>query len=223
MTPIAESNKSKVESSKEASVAILNRIPKTARGQRTRAKILKAAEECFGTLGYHQAGVNDITRVAGVALGSFYSYFEGKEEALRELIREMGHNLRLHLARSVAGSADRIEAESRGLRAFLQYIKENPWMYRVLQEAQFVDEAIYREYYEEFGRVYCQVLEQATAAGEIRPGNNQVRNWMLMGISHFLGMRFALWQDDVPLDQVIETLDDLLRHGLASAPDQEAE
>ncbi|MBE0506652.1 MAG: TetR/AcrR family transcriptional regulator [Marinospirillum sp.] len=223
MATIVESSKSKDESSKGAPIAILNRTPKTARGQRTRAKILKAAEECFGTLGYHQAGVNDITRVAGVALGSFYSYFEGKEEALRELIREMGHNLRLHLARSVAGSTDRIEAESRGLRAFLQYVKENPWMYRVLQEALFVDEAIYREYYEEFGKSYGEVLDQATAAGEIRPGNNQVRNWMLMGMSHFLGMRFALWQDDLSLDQVTETLDDFLRHGLTSTSGSESE
>ena len=49
--------------------------PKTARGARTRAKILKAAEDTFGTLGYHRAGVTDITRAAGVAQGTFYTYF----------------------------------------------------------------------------------------------------------------------------------------------------
>ncbi|MED5603536.1 MAG: TetR/AcrR family transcriptional regulator, partial [Pseudomonadota bacterium] len=57
--------------------------PKTARGARTRARILKAAEHTFGTLGYHRAGISDITRAAGVAQGTFYTYFAGKEEILR--------------------------------------------------------------------------------------------------------------------------------------------
>ncbi|MCH8551234.1 MAG: TetR/AcrR family transcriptional regulator [Natronospirillum sp.] len=191
------------------------RKPKTARGKKTRAKILRAAEECFGTLGYHQAGITDITRYAGVALGSFYSYFSGKEDAMRELVREMGHNLRAHLAQNVAGATDRVDAEVRGLRAFLEYIRDHPWMYRILQEVQFVDEAVYREYYDTFSEHYARLLSEATQAGELRPGNNQVRNWALMGMGHFLGMRFALWDEDVPMDEIIKTMDDLLRHGLA--------
>ncbi|MEX0584190.1 MAG: TetR/AcrR family transcriptional regulator [Natronospirillum sp.] len=196
------------------------RKPKTARGKRTREKILKAAEECFGTLGYHQAGIGDITRYAGVALGSFYSYFSGKEDAMRELVREMGHNLRAHLARNVEGATDRIDAEARGLKAFLEYVRENPWMYRVLQEVQFVDEEVYREYYQDFSDHYAKLLAEATQAGEVRPGNNQVRNWALMGMSHFLGMRFALWHNDVPMDEVVDTMADLLKNGLANHPDE---
>lgn len=195
------------------------RKPKTARGKQTRKKILKAAEECFGTMGYHQAGIGDITRYAGVALGSFYSYFSGKEDAMRELVREMGHDLRAHLARNVEGATDRIDAEARGLRAFLEYVRENPWMYRVLQEVQFVDEEVYREYYQNFSDHYAKLLAEATQAGEVRPGNNQVRNWALMGMSHFLGMRFALWHDDVPMDEVVNTMTDLLQNGLANHPD----
>lgn len=196
------------------------RKPKTARGKRTREKILHAAEECFGTLGYHQAGISDITRYAGVALGSFYSYFSGKEDAMRELVREMGHNLRAHLARNVEGATDRIDAETRGLKAFLEYVRENPWMYRVLQEVQFVDEEVYREYYQDFSDHYAKLLAEATQAGEVRPGNNQVRNWALMGMSHFLGMRFALWNDDVPMEEVVDTMADLLQNGLANHPDE---
>lgn len=208
------------EISETASTEPGPRTPKTARGKRTRASILKAAEECFGTMGYHQAAISDITRCAGVALGSFYSYFSGKEDAMRELVRDMGHNLREHLARNVEGATDRIDAEARGLRAFLEYVRSNPWMYRVLQEVQFVDEEIYREYYREFSDHYARLLAEATQAGELRPGNNQVRNWALMGMSHFLGMRFALWHEDVPMDEVVATVSDLLQHGLANHPDE---
>ncbi len=167
--------------------------PKTARA-RTRARILKAAEDTFGTLGYHRAGISDITRAAGVAQGTFYTYFAGKEEILRELVRDMGHQVRAHLAAEIVDARDRLEAEEKGLRAFLQYLFENPSLYRVLQEAQFVDESIYRDYYEAFGKGYLRMLANATRKGEIRAGNNEVRVWALMGMSNFLGLRYALWE-----------------------------
>ena len=55
--------------------------PKTARGARTRARILKAAEHTFGTLGYHRAGISDITRAAGGVL----------DNHLRAIGRRAGH------------------------------------------------------------------------------------------------------------------------------------
>ena len=192
--------------------------PKTARGARTRAKILAAAEDAFGSMGYHQAGVSDITRMAGVAQGTFYTYFASKEDTLRELVRDMGLKLRAHLASEVKNANNRIEAEGLGLKAFLQYVAANPSLYRVLQEAQFVDESIYREYYESFGRGYLRMLANATNKGEIRPGNDEVRIWALMGLSNFLGLRFALWEQDVPLDEIVDTIADLLNHGLALGP-----
>ncbi len=189
--------------------------PKTARGARTRAKILQAAEEAFGSMGYHQAGVSDITRTAGVAQGTFYTYFASKEDTLRELVRDMGQKLRAHLASEVKNARSRIEAEGLGLKAFLQYVAANPSLYRVLQEAQFVDESIYREYYESFGRGYLRMLANATSKGEIRPGNDEVRIWALMGLSNFLGLRFALWEQDVPFDEIVDTITDLLNRGIA--------
>ena len=188
--------------------------PRTRRGAQTRARLLRAAEEAFGSRGYHRAGISDITHAAGVAQGTFYSYFRNKEDVLRELVRNMGRDVRAHLATEVAGAGSRLEAEARGLRAFLAYVAGHPWMYRVLQEAQFVDERIYREYYEAFGESYLRLLAAAEDSGEIRPGNNPVRVWALMGMAHFLGLRYGLWQRDVPLDRVVDTVRDLLQHGL---------
>lgn len=194
--------------------------PKTARGARTRAKILIAAEETFGTLGYHRAGVTDITKAAGVAQGTFYTYFTSKEEILRELVMDLGHKLRAHLAAQVIGTRDRLEAEEQGLRAFLQYLSDHPSLYRVLQEAQFVDEAIYQEYYETFARGYTDMLNAAARKGEIRAGNNQHRAWALMGLSHFLALKYALWdqrasEGEHGFDPIVETMSDFLRNGLA--------
>lgn len=189
--------------------------PKTARGARTRARILQAAETTFGSLGYHRAGITDITRAAGVAQGTFYTYFGGKEEILRELVMDMGHKVRAHLAAEIIGASNRLEAEERGLRAFLEYLAAHPSLYRVLQEAQFVDEAVYREYYETFARGYAEMLDNASRKGEIRAGNNEHRAWALMGLSHFLGLKYALWDDDARFDDIVATMSDLFYNGLA--------
>jgi len=170
--------------------------PKTARGARTRAQILKAAQETIGALGYHRAGITEITRAAGVAQGTFYTYFSGKEDILRELVRDMGHQVRAHLAAETLHARDRLDAEEKGLHAFLLYLAGHPSLYRVLQQAQFVDEAIYREYYEAFGKGYVRMLANATRKGEIRAGDDEVRVWALMGMGNFLGLRFALWNRD---------------------------
>ena len=52
-----------------------------------RAQLVSAAREVFGEKGYHAATVDDITRAAGVAKGTFYLYFEEKREIYYELVR----------------------------------------------------------------------------------------------------------------------------------------
>ncbi len=43
-------------------------------------RLLKAAEELFYASGYHQVGVADLCKAAGVKKGSFYYFFDSKQE-----------------------------------------------------------------------------------------------------------------------------------------------
>ncbi|WP_421858182.1 TetR/AcrR family transcriptional regulator [Oricola sp.] len=52
---------------------------------RRREKILEAAMMCFIENGYHQTGVRDIARRAGVSLGNLYNHFSGKHDVLVEI------------------------------------------------------------------------------------------------------------------------------------------
>src|SRR6188472_3064973 len=53
--------------------------PRTARGARTRAALVRGAREVFERDGLVDARIADIAAAAGVATGSFYSYFATKE------------------------------------------------------------------------------------------------------------------------------------------------
>lgn len=57
----------------------------TARGQRTRASLVRAAGEIFEQDGFVDARITDIARAARVATGTFYSYFDSKEAIFREV------------------------------------------------------------------------------------------------------------------------------------------
>lgn len=47
-----------------------------------KVEIVHAAVQCFLERGYHQTGVRDIAKQAGVSLGNLYNHFKGKEAVL---------------------------------------------------------------------------------------------------------------------------------------------
>src|SRR5205823_9719074 len=74
--------------------AAVSKTPRTARGERTLRKILDAAREEFGERGFSDTSIVGITQRAGVALGTFYTYFESKEALFQALVRDMSAQVR---------------------------------------------------------------------------------------------------------------------------------
>jgi AcrR family transcriptional regulator len=182
--------------------------PATARGEATRRTLLIAAEHEFGSKGYYGASVSSITQRADIAQGTFYLYFRSKEEIFVTLVRDIGHQLRAYLSQAVAKSTLRLEAERAGMEAFLRFTGRHRGLYRIVQESRFVDEAVYREYYEILARGYADGLARAADGGELSPGDAEVRAWAIMGIGHFLGLKHCLWHHKPAPPEV---LDEVLR------------
>ena len=61
----------------------------TPRGQRTRALLVGGATEIFATTPFDEVRLSDITARARVAAGTFYTYFDSKEEIFREVAAEV--------------------------------------------------------------------------------------------------------------------------------------
>ena len=58
-------------------------------GEIRRAEILVTARELFIKKGYEQTSVNDILRIVDIAKGTFYYYFDSKEEVLMAIILDI--------------------------------------------------------------------------------------------------------------------------------------
>lgn len=192
--------------------------PVTPRGQKTRAKLLKAAESVFGEKGYERASIADITRKGGVALGTFYVYFPDKQSIFVEVVDELGTRLRRLIGESTAGCTSRMDVEREGLRTFFQFARQHPNLYRVVRQAEFVDEACYRRYYDRFAKGYVTGLSRAMEDGQVRRMDPEALAYCLMGIGDFLGMRWVLWEDkeNPAMERVLDTAMSLIQHGMDS-------
>ena len=86
----------------QLSAASDGKAPRTARGERTLRKILDAARDEFGERGFADSSIVAITQRAGVALGTFYTYFDSKEAVFQALVRDMSAQVRDHVAPAFA-------------------------------------------------------------------------------------------------------------------------
>ncbi|MCS7198382.1 MAG: TetR/AcrR family transcriptional regulator [Candidatus Bipolaricaulota bacterium] len=193
------------------------KIAEPSQGQRTRAKLLEAAEAEFGEKGFYEAQIVDITRRAGVAHGTFYTYFPSKEAIFVELVQEINKQLRARLRAAIAGLGDRRQIERAGFRAFFDFIKDHARAYRIVREAEFVGSpknAAGRWYYERLAQGYVPALAHAMKVRQIRSSDPEALAYALMGIGHFIGLRWVLWERQAVPNSVFENMMDFILHGL---------
>ncbi|HZU00377.1 MAG TPA: TetR/AcrR family transcriptional regulator [Ktedonobacteraceae bacterium] len=199
-------------------------MPMTARGEATRRRILDAAEEVFGEFGYYEASISEITRRAGIAQGTFYIYFRSKHEVFAEVVEDIGKRLRAATRAAIAEAPDRLEAERRGFAAFFEFVAAHHRIYQIVQEAERIAPEAAYSYYRGISQGYERALRAAMEAGTIRPMNPEAVTYALMGIGHFVALRWIVWpqQDSessestagLP-DEIFASVMDFIAHGLA--------
>jgi AcrR family transcriptional regulator len=181
----------------------------TARGERTRQKLLEAAERVFAELGYHDASIVKITEAAGCGQGTFYLYFASKKEIFDELVLDLNTRVRHAMSEAAEQGTTRAERELLGFAGFFRFTAEHPALYRIIRQAEFVSPETLHTHYDRLMRPYAAGLEQAMADGEIAAGDAEVLAWSLMGIGELVGMRWILWNGERELPP--DVFDELAR------------
>lgn len=201
--------------------ALINR-PKTKKGRETLNRIVSAAAQEFYEKGYHNASINDITRRAGVASGTFYVYFDGKYTLYKFLLLQCSHMIRKYLNQAVRDCATRRDVEEVGLREWLKFVQANRYMYHIIWESLYIDKQLFTDYYVNFCRPYMRGIDAAKAAGEIRPDiDSEVLAYTLMGASNFLGLNWGLFQDyPADTEKVVESFMQIIGAGIFTQPDE---
>lgn len=202
----------------------LLKMPKTPKGVETLNNILSAAAQLIYERGYHGANIGDITKLAGVATGTFYVYFDSKLSLYRYMLLQFGHSIRRELSDKTKNCRTRREAERAGLIAWLEYVQAHPYVYNIIWESLYVDRALFTEYYETFSKAYVSGLKAAQENGEVIEADLESLSYALMGISNFVGLKYCMFSDtkadfEKVADDIMKVLDKGMFTGIVpSAP-----
>jgi AcrR family transcriptional regulator len=120
------------------------RAPVSARGARTRAGLVQAAREVFERDGFLAARITDITAEAGVAAGSFYTYFTSKEDAFAAVMDEVQEEMLHPKLREITDGDDPLGVIESANRAYLAAYRRNAKLMALMEQVSHVDERFRR-------------------------------------------------------------------------------
>jgi AcrR family transcriptional regulator len=199
--------------------------PISAKGRRTRARLLDAARVVFERDGFLEARVADIATEAAVSHGTFYTYFDSKTAIFRTVVSDVMEKI-WHTRVSTDGNADlspyaRIE---RANRQFIRVFRENLAMMALHEQVMTYDDEMrllrltVRQRSVE--RV-CVNIEQLQADGVVPADLDAfcAASALVSMVSNFTYFWLAMEQGDYDEDVAVETLTRLWASALGLRPD----
>ena len=119
--------------------------PRSRKGIETRARLLGAAKEVFERDGFLDARISDIAENAGLSHGSFYHYFESKEEVFREVAAAVEERLREPLYSVILDSSSTAPPFQRiheGIRRNLESYRDEARIMGVIEQVSRFDDEL---------------------------------------------------------------------------------
>ncbi|WP_227355559.1 TetR/AcrR family transcriptional regulator [Haladaptatus salinisoli] len=102
--------------------------------ERIREELMAAGRDLFARYGPRKTTIADLTDAVGIANGTFYRFFDSKEELYFEVVQREGHELADELvANSLAAEDDPERAIRRFLRLLVETMEENELFQQLLE------------------------------------------------------------------------------------------
>ena len=119
--------------------------PRSTKGVRTRARLVDAAKEIFEEQGFLEARISDIAERAGLSHGSFYHYFDSKEQVFREVAETLDARLSAPLGDVVLATSNHVaphECIREALRLHFESYKAEAKIMGVIEQVSRYDDQV---------------------------------------------------------------------------------
>lgn len=204
------------------------RAPASARGTRTRSALVTAARDVFERDGFLDARIADITAEAGVATGSFYTYFKSKEEAFAAVMAEVEEEM-LHPRLRVADRDDPVSVIEAAIRTYLIAYRRNAKLMGLMEQVAHVDDEFRRlraRRARSFAERNAQAIMRYQAAGLADPELDPRRTAEALNamVSCMAYLRYVQSFSQASAESLVQTLTQLWVNALgirASSPGAE--
>jgi len=196
--------------------------PRSRKGAATRARLLDAAKAVFEEDGFLEARISDISERAGLSHGSFYHYFDSKEQIFREVAMALTDLLHAPLSTiifnysSTATPYERIQA---GTRKFLESYRKEARIIGVIEQVSRYDPHLNRVRFEHQQRdrdMVVNSIRQLQRRGWVDPSVNPAIAAHALGgmVSRFAEMWLVQKLLDCSFDECVEQLAKLFANAL---------
>jgi AcrR family transcriptional regulator len=181
-----------------------------------RQDLLRAARSVFAEKGYHEAKIDDIVAIAGVATGTFYLYFRDKRALFAELVQ--GLFIRLGEAILRVDPAADVEAQIKhNIRAIVAVLLDDPTLTSILLSyAAGLDPAFItqiRAFNQGVKRLLVESLQDGQRLGIVAPGDPKLYATFTIGALKEVLFENALGEQARPREEIVTALFDLLGRG----------
>jgi TetR/AcrR family transcriptional regulator, fatty acid metabolism regulator protein len=194
-------------------------LPENFSGTTKRERILRAAADVFAQSGYFNAKVADIAKAAGVADGTIYLYFDGKEDLLITIFREHTRSFLRSLQNQLANVRTAEERMRVAIRHHLETLGRDRALAVVAQvELRHSLKFMALFSHEEFGdylTMLRKIVEQGQSEGAFRDSlHPQLVAKALFGILDEMVTSWILSDKEYSLVEQAEQIGDLILTGL---------
>lgn len=205
----------------EAEAADGLKMPRSKRGMRTRGALVDAARRVFERDGYLDARISDISDAASVAAGSFYTYFNSKEEVFAAVVAAVQEDMLHPVMDEPHDSNDPIETLKASNRAYLLSYQRNARLMMLFEQVavidqQFRDMRLRRStaFADRNSKAIRRLQEMGAADPDIDP---DVAARALGGMVARMAYLAFVLEDPVPFDLLVGTVTQLWVNALKMA------
>jgi len=198
-------------------------VPKTPRGHRMKAAVLRAARTVFARDGFAGSRIADIVEEAGASNGTFYRYFDDKRQVLMALLQQLLDDFYV-LARSPWEPADPRHSMHVTTRRYLELYADGRDLMALLVEVSQTDMEVREIWNQSRSRFFKRVagaLERGQGDGAVRQDIDVDLTASLLGAmtEQFAYMSFVLEVEPRrSLDEVTDAIVDIWARSVLVEP-----
>jgi len=187
------------------------RAPASARGTRTREALVQAARRVFERDGFLDARITDISAEAGVAAGSFYTYFTSKEDAFTAVMAQVEEEMLHPRLRELADREHPAQVIEAANRAYLAAYRRNAKLMALMEQVSQVDEEFRRVRLQRtraFGRRNAAAIARLQERGLADPELDPLLSAQALGamVSRMAYLRYAERSGSASAEVLVTTL-----------------
>lgn len=200
-------------------------MPSQPRGLETRARILRAARQCFAQSGFDATGISEICATAAVTKGAFYHHFESKQAVFLELLQHWLADMETQLSslRAQAGNIpEALQSMAATLPAVVETARGQIVLFLEFWRQAHRDPAVWQatiDPYRRYRRFFSGLIQEGIEEGSLRPIDADSASLWLVSLAVGLLLQAVLDPDGADwgraAQQAVESMLTALRRPLS--------